>query len=250
MWASSCPHHGYLGLAGAPQNGGPMDATGLAAVLACKPTQADLTPPPLERVDELRPPLERVDEPGERAWGRGRYGCRSAIQVQSKSGRAAQRHSKASDRAGPNPTSHGSENGALLGGHGCAGRAGRDGATVVLWRRRTYHSMASSMPSPFNAEVLNIAHARFFSADSPSAFETSAADLGPKIRASSKADKSANATRTVAQKRRPQSTRKAMWDVVPKGRARGYGTQCVGRRKGSIGWGVGERKVVGAGGGR
>ena len=42
---------------------------------------------------------------------------------------------------------------------------------------RTYHSMASSMPSPFNAEVLNIAHARFFSADSPSAFETSAADL-------------------------------------------------------------------------
>ena len=47
--------------------------------------------------------------------------------------------------------------------------------------RRTYHSIASSRPSPFNADVLNMDHVLFFSADKPNAVETSVADIEPSM---------------------------------------------------------------------
>lgn len=45
----------------------------------------------------------------------------------------------------------------------------------------TYHSIASSRPSPLVAEVLNMDHVRLFSAERPRALETSEADMAPSI---------------------------------------------------------------------
>ena len=42
-----------------------------------------------------------------------------------------------------------------------------------------YHSMASSSPSPFKADVLKIDHVRFFSADRPNALDISEGVMAP-----------------------------------------------------------------------
>ena len=52
---------------------------------------------------------------------------------------------------------------------------------VCINAGRVYHSIASSRPSPFNADVLNIDHVLFFSADKPKAVETSVADIEPSM---------------------------------------------------------------------
>ena len=46
---------------------------------------------------------------------------------------------------------------------------------------KTHHSIASSRPSPLVAEVLNMDHVRLFSAERPSAIDTSEADMAPSI---------------------------------------------------------------------
>lgn len=46
---------------------------------------------------------------------------------------------------------------------------------------KTHHSIASSRPSPLVAEVLNMDHVRLFSAERPSALDTSEADMAPSI---------------------------------------------------------------------
>ena len=48
-------------------------------------------------------------------------------------------------------------------------------------KKKTYQSIASSRPSPFVADVLNIDQVRVFNTESPKAFETSAAVIAPSI---------------------------------------------------------------------
>ena len=44
-----------------------------------------------------------------------------------------------------------------------------------------HHSIASSSPSPFSADVLNIAHVLFFRAERPRALEISDGDMAPSM---------------------------------------------------------------------
>ena len=50
-----------------------------------------------------------------------------------------------------------------------------------MYGLNTNHSIASSSPSPFTAEVLNIDHGLLLSAERPRALETSVADIAPSM---------------------------------------------------------------------